>query len=304
MIIETHGLTKQFNGSGGCKDISLSVTEGRIFGFLGPNGAGKSTFVKTLLGLLIPTGGQARIMGQPIGNIKVRSKVGYLPELFRYHDWLTGEELLKYHAQLFHLSKGEYVKKISNVLEIVGLLGKEKQKVGTYSKGMQQRIGLAVALINDPLLLFLDEPTSALDPIGRKEVRDIIIELKKQGKTVFLNSHLLSEVESVCDEIAIINHGNLVVSGSWQDLQVGELQMEISINNYSQQIGEKLKLLAIKLEKKHNNVFLSLKNEQDVNDALKIIIENSGVITKVQTKRQSLEDLFMFWIKKEGKERC
>ncbi|MFZ7102672.1 MAG: ABC transporter ATP-binding protein [Peptococcaceae bacterium] len=300
MIIETHGLTKQFNSKGGCKDICLSVTEGQIFGFLGPNGAGKSTLVKTLLGLLIPNSGQASIMGKPLGNIAVRKKIGYLPELFRYHEWLSGAELLKFHAQLHGLGPGEYRGKIAEVLDIVGLTGKEKQKVGTYSKGMQQRIGLAVALINDPRLLFLDEPTSALDPIGRKEVRDILLELKSQRKTVFLNSHLLSEVETLCDELAVINQGQIVINGSWQDLQVDEIQLEITLQNYSPQLREALKLTVARLEENNTTILLSLRAEKDINKCLEIIIGNGGIITKVHTKRKSLEELFMFWVKKEG----
>jgi len=299
MIIETHKLTKQYKGTGGCQDICLSVIEGHIFGFLGPNGAGKSTFVKTLLGLLIPDGGDAKLLGRPLGEIVVRNHVGYLPELFRYHDWLTGEELLKYHAQLYGLSQLEYKSRIGTILDMVGLVGKEKKKVGTYSKGMQQRIGLAVALINNPSLLFLDEPTSALDPIGRKEVRDIIIELKKQGKTVFLNSHLLSEVETVCDEIAIINNGRLVINGSWRNLQLGELELELTVNNLSIDILEKLAAFANKLEDRGGGqLVIVLAQEEDINKALKIIMDNGGVIIRVETKRQSLEDLFMYTLKK------
>ncbi|KJS85808.1 MAG: multidrug ABC transporter ATPase [Peptococcaceae bacterium BICA1-8] len=299
MIVETHKLTKHYNGSGGCQDISLSVIEGHIFGFLGPNGAGKSTFVKTLVGLLIPNGGEAKIIGQSIGDTKVRKHIGYLPELFRYQDWLTGEELLKYHAQLCGLTKSEYQIRIGTILDLVGLMGKEKKKVGTYSKGMQQRIGLAAALINNPTLLFLDEPTSALDPIGRKEVRDIIIELRNQGKTVFLNSHLLSEVETVCDEIAIINNGKLVVNGSWRELQLGDLQLELTINNLSKDIIEKLALTVLELENKGNdNLVIKIAREEEINKALKIIIDNGGIITKIETKKRSLEELFLQALKK------
>lgn len=300
MIIETKGLTKEYNGKGGCKDISLSVNGGHIFGFLGPNGAGKSTFVKTLLGLLIPDSGQGFLLGRPLGDIEARRKIGYLPELFRYYDWLSGAELLKFHGQLHGLSKNEYRGKIAEILDLVGLAGKEKQKVGTYSKGMQQRMGLAIALIGDPQLLLLDEPTSALDPIGRKEVRDIILQLKKLGKTIFLNSHLLSEVETLCDELAIINKGKLVVSGSWQDLQMGKTQLEITLSNYSPQVKEAIKNVALNFEERNNTVILTLKGEDDINKCLEQILKNGGIITKIQTKRKSLENLFMFWVKKEG----
>jgi len=205
LVIETINLSKIYENDKGCRDINIAVPKGEIYGFLGPNGAGKSTFIKTIVGLLFPTSGTARILGRPIGDIEAKKKIGYLPELFKYQEWMTGLDLLSFHSALYKLDKKAAAIKIEEVLEIVNLKGAEKSKIGTYSKGMQQRIGIASALLCDPELLFLDEPTSALDPIGRKEVRDIMVELKNRGKTVFLNSHLLSEVEMVCDSAAIIS---------------------------------------------------------------------------------------------------
>ena len=209
MILQTEHLTKIYQQKVGCQDICLSVPEGQIFGFLGPNGAGKSTLVKTLVGLLFPTSGTAHLLGQPLGNLEARKRIGFLPENFRYHDWLTGYELLSFHATLHQMSVVLKKQRIPEILTLVGLAGKERQKVHTYSKGMQQRLGIACALVADPDLIFLDEPTSALDPLGRREVRTIILKLKQAGKTIFLNSHLLSEVAMICDRVAIIKQGQL-----------------------------------------------------------------------------------------------
>ncbi|SMB87161.1 ABC-2 type transport system ATP-binding protein [Desulfonispora thiosulfatigenes DSM 11270] len=300
MIIETKNLTKQYSGKGGCKGISLSVSEGRTFGFLGPNGAGKSTFVKTLLGLLKPTSGEAYLLGKPIGDIKVREKVGYLPELFRYHDFLTGEQLLKYHAELYGLGKSEYLPKIGGLIDLVGLTGKSEQKVGTYSKGMQQRIGLAIALVNDPKLLFLDEPTSALDPLGRKEVRDLMLDLKSQGITIFLNSHLLSEVEAVCDDIAIINNSELVIQDSLAALTQKEVHLEITLKDQLLALKQALRSYCQEVVEQEKKLNITLKDEKEITQILKVIIEHQGEILDIATKKKSLEDLFLACTQKKG----
>ena len=193
--------------------LDLTVQPGEVFGFLGPNGAGKTTTIKILLGLVHPTSGEARLLGQPAGHAEVRRRVGYLPENFRFHDWLTGAALLEFHARLAGLSATRRRERIPEVLELVGLAGRGDDRIRNYSKGMTQRIGLAQAIIHEPDLVLLDEPTSALDPVGRREVRQLIRSLRAQGMTVFLNSHLLSEVEMVCDRVAIVDQGRVVRSG-------------------------------------------------------------------------------------------
>lgn len=228
MVIQTHQLTKQFKGKGGFQNISLSVSEGEVFCFLGKNGAGKSTFVRTLLGILAPTDGSATMLDHPIGHVETRRRVGYLPELFQYHPWLSGYELLYHNGLLYGMDPKNLKSRITEVLEIVGLTGHENKRIKEYSKGMKQRIGLGCAILNDPDLLFLDEPTSALDPVGRKHVRDIILELKSQGKTIFLNTHLLSEVELVADRVAIMDKGQLMRIGTLQDLLHSPLQITAS----------------------------------------------------------------------------
>jgi ABC-2 type transport system ATP-binding protein len=216
--IETSGLRKAYGRTTVLHDLTLVVEPGEVFGFLGPNGAGKTTTVKVLMGLVRPTAGEAHIFGLPAGDRKARRRVGYLPENFRFHDWLTGAGLLDFHGRLAGLPARERRARIPEVIRRVGLAGRGNERIRTYSKGMTQRIGLAQAILHRPDLVLLDEPTSALDPVGRREVRDLIRSLRDDGITVFLNSHLLSEVEMVCDRVAIIDRGCVVRSGQLAEL--------------------------------------------------------------------------------------
>lgn len=195
------------------KDLSLSVGQGEVFGFLGPNGAGKTTTMNVLLGFVNATRGLARIFGVNVRETIARRRLGYLPELTYYYKFLTAEELLRFYARLFHIPNGEAERRIDAVLKLVELESARKKAIKTYSKGMQQRVGLAQALINNPDFLILDEPTSGLDPIGRMKVREIIQRLKNEGRTVFFSSHELGEVETVCDRVAILHQGELKVEG-------------------------------------------------------------------------------------------
>jgi ABC-2 type transport system ATP-binding protein len=209
------------------KGCSLSVYQGETFGLLGPNGAGKTTLLKTLLGVVRPTSGRATLLGHPIGDRSVKQRVGYLPENAYFYDYLTGWEFLVFTAGLFQIPKSVYSKRIPQLLDIVGLArsAAQKKQLRQYSKGMLQRVGMAQALINDPDLVFLDEPMSGLDPMGRFQIREIILSLKEQGKTIFFNSHILADVEQICDRIAILARGELICQGSLGEL-VGEA------NNY------------------------------------------------------------------------
>jgi ABC-2 type transport system ATP-binding protein len=289
-MIEVSHLTKQFNGKGGFIDISLSIKEGEVFSFLGKNGAGKSTFIKTLLGLLKPTDGKAEILGKPIGNVEIRKKIGYLPELFQYHTWLTGYELLNFHGKLYKMSPSEIKKRIPEVLQIIGLTGHENKKIKEYSKGMQQRIGLGCAIISDPEILFLDEPTSALDPVGRKQVRTIIFNLKKQGKTIFLNTHLLSEVELVSDRIAILDKGKIQKIGTIRDLL--HSPFIITVDNINEEIVEALRAFDPKLKKLTEGFEMSIENEV-IPDVVEKIIQNKGRLYELKRKENALESLFI-----------
>jgi ABC-2 type transport system ATP-binding protein len=220
--IYTADLRKQYGAITALAGLSMTVPRGEIFGFLGPNGAGKTTSVKLLLGLTAPTGGEAWVLGEPVGDRLTRRRIGYLPELFRYQEWMTAREVLSLHCDLAALPRGERRGDIARVLDTVGLTERADTRVGTFSKGMQQRLGLAVALLGHPDLVFLDEPTTALDPVGRHHVREIIRDLKGHGTTVFLNSHLLNEVEQVCDRVAVIDRGRVIAIGTLDELRAGE----------------------------------------------------------------------------------
>ncbi|WP_066638331.1 ABC transporter ATP-binding protein [Desulfolucanica intricata] len=304
MIVETKNLTKIYGRKPGCERICLSVSEGQIFGLLGPNGAGKSTLVKMLTGLLRPTSGEARLLNRPLGDLEARKKIGFLPENFRYQDWLTGYELLSFHAALFRLDKSQFKKRITEVLEMVGLKGREKQKIKTYSKGMQQRIGLACALLPDPDLLFLDEPTSALDPLGRREVREIILELKGRGKTVFLNSHLLSEVEMICDQVAVIKGGRIVKSGTVKELTNQNIEVELVVGGMNDLIARGLEAAAVKLTVDGNRLWVTLDNENNVPRLAEIVVQNGGQLFKLDTRQGSLEDFFVELVSDKGGGPC
>jgi ABC-2 type transport system ATP-binding protein len=200
------------------RPLHLSVEEGEIFGFLGPNGAGKTTTLKLLMGLVFPSGGSARILGMEIRDPRMKAQIGFLPEQPYFYDYLTANELLEYYAQLSGVAAGERRQKVSQVLARVGLKDVRRTQLRKFSKGMLQRVGIAQAILHDPKVLFFDEPMSGLDPIGRREVRDLMEELKRQGKTVFFSTHILSDAESLCDRVAIIHLGELRGVGAVADL--------------------------------------------------------------------------------------
>jgi ABC-2 type transport system ATP-binding protein len=224
-MIDTRGLRRTFRSRRGevvaVAGVDLHVAAGEVFGFLGPNGAGKTTAVKVLLGLLAPSSGEGWLLGHPIGDLATRRRIGYLPELFRYQAWLTAREVLAVHCELAPLPRSRWKEAIAEALDVVGLTERARDRVGTFSKGMQQRLGLGAALLGSPELVFLDEPTSALDPVGRHDVRRIIRELADRGTAVFLNSHLLSEVEQVCDRVAVVDHGRVIAAGTMGELLTG-----------------------------------------------------------------------------------
>lgn len=293
MVIETFALTKVYGGKLACSNLHLAVPQGQIFGLLGPNGAGKSTCIKMLTGLLFPTSGVAMVLGKPVGDIANRNRIGYLPENFKFQEWMTGKELLSFHASLYKIDKPKAVARIAEVLELVKLQGQEKYRVGTYSKGMQQRLGLAGALLPDPELLFLDEPTSALDPLGRKEVRDLILDLKQRGKSVLLNSHLLSEVEQVCDSAAIINQGRIVASGFMNDILGGNYTLEIRVSNINEEMVEQLRKIDPALGVNDDLITLKITKLEISPDVARIVVQNGGLLFSMTPRRDNLESRFI-----------
>ncbi len=234
LAIDVAHLAKSYRDLVAVADLSLAIARGETFGFLGKNGAGKTTSVKMLLGLTKPTSGTGTLLGKPLGDRGARAKVGYLPELFRYHDWMTAREELAFHAGLAGVAHADRPRMIAEILDMVGLTRRANDPIGTYSKGMQQRVGIGVAVLGKPDLVFLDEPTSALDPVGRRDVREMVRALKERGVAVFLNSHLLSEVEQMCDRVAIVDRGRIVASGKLADVIGGAVGVRLRLGDPSE----------------------------------------------------------------------
>jgi ABC-2 type transport system ATP-binding protein len=216
--IDLHDVAKSYGKTTALEGLSLTVGRGELVGLLGPNGAGKTTTIKLLLGLVRPTAGSGQVLGAPLGDRQARAAIGYLPELFRYQPWLHAREVLALHAELARVPSGRRGGAIDDALALVGLTDRANDPVSAFSKGMQQRLGLGVALLGDPDLVLLDEPTSALDPVGRTDVRAIVRAARDRGATVILNSHLLTEVERVCDRVIILDHGRIIAAGSLDEV--------------------------------------------------------------------------------------
>jgi ABC-2 type transport system ATP-binding protein len=296
LAVETRSLRKVYQRAVAVADLTLEVRQGEVFGFLGPNGAGKTTSVKMLMGLVRPTSGTARLLGRPLGDRQAKREVGFLPELFRFHDWLTGSELLDFHGKLYGMSASRRRSRIPEVLELVGLYQRRNDPVRSYSKGMQQRAGLAQALLNEPRLVFLDEPTSALDPVGRLEVRAIIERLRVEGRSVFLNSHLLSEVESVCDRIAIINHGHIAAAGPMAELLRRELVVELRLGAWNEAVEDMLgrngALHRVRHESTQTTAALEVADDAAVARVVDQLVAMRVPVYGVTPQHLSLEQLF------------
>ncbi len=292
--IETYHLRKVFNGDKvAVANLSLTLERGEVFGFLGPNGAGKTTSVKMLLGLISPTSGEGRLLAAPLGDSQSRSKVGFLPEHFRFHQWLTAEEFLNLHADLYQMDRANSKKRISDLLEQVGLTPHKTKKLSAFSKGMLQRVGLAQALLNDPDLVILDEPTSGLDPVGRRMVRDIIKDLRLKGTTVFLNSHFLSEVEVTCDRVAFIKEGEIVRTANMDALLEGELTLKIKARNLTPDIETGLSQWGRNIQKEGGRLMMTLDGEADLPVINRYLVEQGVDIYTFSPQQVSLEDLFL-----------
>lgn len=273
------------------ENVSFQVKEGEIFGFIGPNGAGKTTTIKTLLGLLKPTSGEISILGKPLGDIEIKEKISYLPENPYFYQHMNAYEILDFYGQLFKIPKNIRKERIENLLKVVGLEKDGKRVLKEYSKGMLQRVGIAQALINEPDLVFLDEPTSGLDPIAHKDIQDIIFDLKKKGKTVFMSSHQLSDVENVCDRVAIIKKGKIVRLGTMEELLEDGITV-ITVDNAASDLEETIKNHADKIKEDGNRLNIYVKNQENMYKVLDLIKSKSNLISIVPQK-QSLEDLFV-----------
>ncbi len=302
-IIETKGLTKVYSSSfkknkvQALVDFNLNVEKGVIFGLLGPNGAGKTTLVKLLLGITFPTAGSASMIERDISDYKTKKEIGYLPENHKYPSYLKGGEVLKYFGRLSGMNGAGLDKRIDELLELVKLSQWKKTKVKAYSKGMMQRLGLAQALINDPELIFLDEPTDGVDPIGRKEIRDILAELKSRQKTIFLNSHLLSEVELITDRVGILNKGKLLREGTVKELTEKKEEYKLVVDSTSENIG-----IGNAFSKQPDGSYLV--KVTDINELNKIIdnIRSKGILLKeIVPLKNTLEEMFISLINESEK---
>jgi ABC-2 type transport system ATP-binding protein len=269
----------------------MTVPRGEVFGFLGPNGAGKTTSVKLLLGLIAPTSGEGWLLGQPIGDLQTRRKIGYLPELFRYQGWLSAREVLALHCELAPLPRSSWNDEIKTAIDTVGLTDRAGDRVSTFSKGMQQRLGLAVALLGEPELVFLDEPTSALDPVGRHDVREIIRGLASRGTAVFLNSHLLSEVEQVCDRVAVVDQGRVIASGTMDQLLSGTT-VRVRVSGLAAEDRTKLARFG-RLDDEGDHLTFANLNAERVPDLVSAIVALGGRVYEVAPRHQTLEDRFL-----------
>ena len=282
-------------------NVSLQVSAGEIFALLGPNGAGKTTFLRILLSLVRPTAGKATMLGAEIPNTAVRSRIGFLPENHRFPSFLTGEHVLRLFGKLAGVSDGLLDQRIPGLLDLVGMSQWRSMKVRTYSKGMLQRLGLAQAMVNDPDILFLDEPTDGVDPVGRKEIRDVLRSLKEQGKTIFLNSHLLSEVEAISDRVAILDKGVLVRTGTVSELTVSEdLYVILTATPPSAPFWTEASALVLAVSPTAEGIDAKVGTVSDLNRIIDLLRKHGVEITGVSRKRSSLEESFLSLIRPGG----
>ena len=298
--IETNELRKVFGDNAAVKSLTLQIQQGEVFGFLGPNGAGKTTSIKMLVGLIAPTSGTASLLGAPLGDRATRARIGFLPEHFRFQDWLTAREFLTLHGDLFGMEHSRLTNRIDGLLERVGLSGFRDKPLVTFSKGMLQRIGLAQALLNQPALVFLDEPTSGLDPVGRILVRDIIRELREQGTCVFLNSHLLSEIEVTCDRVAFISHGEVIRLLELASLDTGQVTVSLRVADLSSETASGLSTWAEAIHLEGNKLTLTARNEETLPEINRYLVTHGVAVYEISPRYISLEELFIETVGKEG----
>jgi ABC-2 type transport system ATP-binding protein len=297
LALRTKGLTKTYKGLGRSRPVvavdhlDIEVEEGLIFGFLGPNGAGKTTTIKMLLGLIFPTEGEGWLLDKPIGDISAKQQISYLPESPYFYEHLSAGELLDFYARLFGIPAGERAKRIDRLLTLVGLPNDNKP-LREFSKGMLQRAGIAQALINDPKLLIFDEPTSGLDPIAHTDIRDLILQLREQGKTVFLSSHQLSDVEMVCDRVAILNRGKLVRVGDVEALRAGT-EIELVVEAPDEATEAQLRRIAQRVVRQETRVLVYHHDEAAIGEMVDVVRQHKVRLISVTPQRRSLESIFL-----------
>ena len=298
--IETQELRKVFGEHAAVKGLTLQVEQGEVFGFLGPNGAGKTTSMKMLLGLVTPTSGRASLLGAPIGDRETLARVGFLPEHFRFQEWLTAGEFLQVHGELLGMDKQVLKKRQDQLLERVGLSAFRNKLLRTFSKGMLQRIGLAQSLLNHPALVFLDEPTSGLDPVGRRLVRDVIHDLRAEGTCVFLNSHLLSEIEVTCDRVAFIRHGEVVRLLDLSTLNENQSIVTIRADGWSPEVLSRMQGWGHDIHAEDSQVTLTVQDEAHIPEINKYLVQQGMNVFAITPVRKSLEEIFIETVGEDG----
>ncbi|MBN1406226.1 MAG: ABC transporter ATP-binding protein [Calditrichaceae bacterium] len=293
--VETFNLTKHYSRGKvkALNDFSLQVETGQIFSLLGPNGAGKTTFIKLLVGLAHPTAGHATVFGKSIKNYKMHQHIGYLSENHRFPEFLTAAQVLYYYGKMSGVSSSDLKDRIPKLLKQVNLTDWTNVKIQKYSKGMMQRLGLANALIPDPDILFLDEPTDGIDPVGRREIRDLLKALREQGKTVFLNSHLLSEVERVSDEVAILKNGKLLQKGRVEDFISVKEQYQVKVISENNKINEISEKLSIPVSYQNEFYNIAVQDDAHLNKFIDSVRRESITIQAIIPRKISLEDFFI-----------
>jgi len=275
-------------------DVSLSVNQGEIFGLLGPNGAGKTTLIKILLSIVFPTSGTATVLTHPLGSVEIRKNIGYLPENHRYPSFLTAIDTMKHFGRLSGIPSPVLRERTQSLLALVGLADWHRVKIRKFSKGMLQRLGLAVAMLNDPKILFLDEPTDGVDPIGRKEIRDILRSLRSQGKTIFLNSHMLSEVEEISDSVAILNKGHLLHVGTIADITSHQLEYDIQLlTTPSADVLSRLRSICKSTDQAQLVLHVIVNDRADLQRVLDILRHAGTEIESFSPRKSKLEDYFL-----------
>lgn len=291
--IETQNLRKVFGSHVAVRNLSLSVPRGEIFGFLGPNGAGKSTSIKMLLGLVHPTSGESFVLGAPSGDVAIRRHIGFLPEDFRFYDWLTATELVRLHGRLCGMTNEKLRTRVPEVIDLVGLAQHRERRVKGFSKGMLQRIGLAQALVHEPDIVFLDEPTSGLDPMGRLMVRDILRAERDRGATVFLNSHLLSEIEVTCDRVAFIKNGEVVMTRDLGETIAEGVNVVMDARKVSAEAVAGIARWADAVEVELERLRFRARSKDVLPDIIRSLAASGADIFSVAQERVSLEQTFV-----------
>ncbi|UCH34138.1 MAG: ABC transporter ATP-binding protein [Armatimonadota bacterium] len=304
-VVEVRGLTKvyrSFLGGTGVRalnDLTLDVNEGETFGIVGPNGSGKTTCLKLLLGLIYPTAGNAKLFGYNVGDGRGKRLIGYMPEAPYFYDHLTGEQLLRYMAQFFGLKAAEQKARVDDLLNLVGMTERRDMLLRHYSRGMLQRIGLAQALLNDPQLLILDEPTSGLDPVGAYQIRSLIVELNRRGKTILLCSHLLNEVEAVCDRVGVLYRGNLKACGTLDELLPPPSEVVLVVAGLEAPAVARIEELGAACAPTDGMVRITAPPDKS-QQLLELVQRDGGTLHEMQRPRMTLEQVFMDMVREEA----